>query len=537
MSQAELRAGESGREEPPFHVHELLAPAAFSHPVSAARLVETYISWIVLTGEFAYKIKKPVRFEFIDASSLERRRMLCEEELRLNRRLAPDLYLDVVPITRDREGLHVAGSGPAVEFAVRMRQFAAADELANQLGPGGAEPEELARLGALLAQFHAGAGVAGSDTNYGEYDAVRDQILANLAVLMASLTSAEDLRGLGRLTDWSHAALAALEPLIRLRKLSGAVRECHGDLHARNIVRWRGAWTPFDCLEFEPALRWIDVMSDVAFLFMDLLAHERGDLAYAFLGRYLEQTGDYEGLRVLPFYAVYRALVRAKVDALAAHTSPPELARGMRARLADRVNVALKLTHPQEPTLVIMHGVAASGKSLLSERLAPVLAAVRVRSDLERKRLAGVPALAQREFGFRMGAYDTESTHRTYARLLECAESALASGISVIVDATFLDRRRRELFHALARQRRSSFLIVSCQTNRATLDARLAARRQAGADASEATHTVLEEQLKLLEPLTALERSHAVEIDTTTEAPLASTIERIRAALARASRC
>jgi len=537
MSAATVRIDNTGGQAPAFHIHELLAPRVFPHAVSDLRLVETYISWIVLTGELAYKVKKPVRFEFIDSSTLERRRMLCEEELRLNRRLAPDIYIDVVPLTRERDGLGIAGSGPTVEYAVRMRQFAPANELANQLGAGGASADELATLGARIAEFHRGVSIAGAESPYGDYDAVREQILGNIGVLLAALSGQEDVRGLGRLTDWTHAALAKFEPLLRLRKASGAVRECHGDLHARNIVRWHGAWTPFDCLEFEPSLRWIDVMSDVAFLFMDLLAHERADLAFAFLDRYLEDTGDYEGLRLLPFYAVYRALVRAKVDALAAQTSAPELARSMRARLADRIGIAVRLTHPEEPALIIMHGVAASGKSRLSEQLAPALAAIRLRSDLERKRLAGVEPLAQRDFEYRAGAYDIESTHRTYARLLECAEAALASGFSAIVDATFLDRRRRDLFQALARQRRCAFLILSCQADSATLERRIAERRRAGADASEATGAVLAEQLKALEPLTALEESHTVVIDTTAPAALASSLDRIRAQLEQAARC
>jgi uncharacterized protein len=516
---------------PVFRIQELLTPAAFAHAVTDLRLEETHISWVVLTGEYAYKIKKPVHYEFIDASTLERRRALCEEELRLNQRVAAGLYVDVVPIARYGVGLRVGGAGPPVEYAVRMRQFPASDELSNRLARNAVGADDLAPLGTRIADFHRRAAVAGADSTYGDLDHVRDQILGNLGLLLASLSGEEDVRTLGRLTDWTNSALAALEPLIRLRKSGGFVRECHGDLHARNIVRWRDEWTPFDCLEFDPALRSIDVMNDVAFLFMDLLAHQRADLGYAFLSRYLEESGDYDGLRLLSFYAVYRALVRAKVDALAAQTATPEAARELRERLAERVRTAARFTSHGDPALIIMHGVSASGKSRLSEALVSAIPALRIRSDLERKRLTGTAPLSHRRFAVRSGAYDDESTNRTYARLLECAESALESGCSVVVDAAFLRRAQRDMFQVLARHQRCPFLIVSLKATAAALAARMAQRLTAATDPSEATSAVLEHQLKTQEPLNDLERSHAVEIDTSPAT--ATAVDVIKARLAR----
>lgn len=497
-----------------FRIDELLVDAAYPHPVAHLQLKQTHISWVVLTGRFAYKVKKPVRYAFIDASTLERRRFLCEEELRLNRRFAPDLYLDVVSIVRDGGPLKVGGHGEPVEFAVRMHEFDPSQELAAQLAQNGVTAQDMNAFAAQLADWHLRAAVATAPGPFGTFERVRAAMLENFALLRTHLSGARELKLLERLATWTDDSLARFEPLIHSRRQSGMVRECHGDLHARNIVRWRQQWLPFDCLEFDPDLRWIDVMSDVAFLFMDLMSRHREDLAHEFLSRYLEETGDFEGLRLLSLYAAYLALVRAKVDALGAETAGPEERQALETRLAERLTTAVRFMDAEPPALVIMHGVTASGKSWLSERLVSAIHAVRIRSDLERKRLAGIAPLARRVFGVGEGDYTAATTQRTYERLLECAESALDGACSVIVDATFLDPVHREMFRSLALRRRCRFLIVSCSTDAATLEARLDSRAHGGLDPSEATRGVLDHQLSSHQPLTAEELPHAVQIDT-----------------------
>jgi uncharacterized protein len=498
---------------PAFEIGEL-SPAAFSHPVTRFRVIETHISWVVLTGSFAYKIKKPVRYAFLDASTLARRRELCQEELRLNRRLAPDLYVDVLPLTREGGQLKVGGPGPAVEYAVRMREFDPSQELATQLDAGKVWLSDLRALAIKIAEFHRHAPAAAPESAFGDVASIRDQVVDNVAELERCLEQSEEIAAIRRLDDWLRRSLAESSPLLALRKRDGAVRECHGDLHAHNIVRWRQQWTPFDCIEFNPDLRWIDVFSDVAFLFMDLVAHGRRDLAHGFLSRYLEETGDYEGLRVLHLYAVYRALVRAKVDALGAKSASADGARALRERQARRLLVAAELIRQQRPALLITHGVAACGKSWLSERLIPELHAVRVRSDLERKRLVGMEALEISRSGIGENLYDAAVTDRLYERLKACAESALAGGLNVIVDAAFLGAAQREQFRQLATQQRVPFLILSCHAGTATLHARLDERAGAGLDPSEATRAVLAHQLATLEPLSTQEETHALRIDT-----------------------
>lgn len=497
-----------------FSIDALVDVAAFPHSVTKLELRETHISWIVLTGPLAYKIKKPVRFPFLDASTLERRRRLCEEELRLNRRFAPDLYVDVVPIARDGGRLVVGGNGPPVEFAVRMHEFDPSQELAARLDQHAVTPGDMKSIAAQVADSHRRADVAPADGPFGTFEKIRAPMLDNFSLLRSLLHDTEELHQLERLANWCADSLARLEPGIRARLSSGMVRECHGDLHARNIVRWRQQWMPFDCLEFDPDLRWIDVISDVAFLYMDLASRQRTDLACEFLSRYMEETGDYEGLRLLPLYAAYYALVRAKVDALGAGGATSVQREHLKARLAQRLAAAMRFMDEGQLALILMHGVSGSGKSWFSERLVPALHAVRIRSDLERKRPAAIAPPAAPVHGVGQGNYTIASIDRTYRRLAECAEYALAGGCSVIVDATFLERAHRDLFRTLARRYRCGYLIVSCTADAATLGARVDLRAQGGTDPSEADRAVLDHQLRSQQPLSADELLDTVSIDT-----------------------
>ncbi len=354
-----------------------LTPAAFPHPIVRLEVRETHISWVVLTGPYAYKIKKNVRFDFLDASTLERRHDLCQEELRLNRRLAGDLYVDVVPITREAGGLRVGGQGQVLDYAVRMKQFDVAQELPELLARGAVSGDELTDLALRLADFHRQAPGAPARRDFPHTRELHDAVLGNLALLVSHLDDQTRVPEMESIIDWTHDYLRDSLDALRSREAHGAIRECHGDLHARNIVRWAGRLVPFDCLEFDPKLRWIDVMNDIAFLVMDLTAHDRTDLAFTFLNAYVERTGDYEGLRHLGFYAVYRALVRAMVDSLGAEQSPAH--RGeLQARLKSRIKAARAYVNPARPALILMHGLSGSGKSWLSEHLIAPLAAVRI---------------------------------------------------------------------------------------------------------------------------------------------------------------
>jgi len=496
-----------------MQVDELLHAEAFPHTVERLEMRETHISWVILTGPFAYKIKKPVKFEFLDASTLELRRHLCEEELRLNRRYAADLYVDVVPIVRVNGRIAVGAAGPAIEYAVRMKQFDAASELLALLKANNVAQDEILALAELLAGFHLHATVARGTGTHPMTQQPYEAVLDNLTQLIAHMAPVEPSAVLDPLIDWTYDNARALEQSFQLRADSGFIRECHGDLHAANIVRWQGHLIPFDCIEFNPRFRCIDVMNDLSFLVMDLVSHHRIDLAFTLLSRYLEVTGDYEGIPLLRFYAAYRALVRAKVDALAAEQSPQQ-ANALRDRLLQRIHNAADWTAPQRPILILMHGPSGSGKSWLSERLVPKLAAIRVRSDVERKRLAGIAPYASAAAGHQQGIYSEEFSHRTYGRLVDCVENCLRAGFNTVVDAAFLDAADRELFWSLALRLRAICIVVSCHGEQAMLAERVMQRSHARKDASDADLEVLNVQLRDLQPFSASEQKHVIVIDT-----------------------
>jgi len=498
---------------PGFIPTDILTPSAFPHPVGRLEVRETNLSWVILTGAYAYKIKKSVKLDFIDASTLANRKHLCEEELRLNQRLAPDLYMDVIAVTRDPEAVRVGGHGQIIEYAVRMKQFEASEELSALLERGTVSSQELATFAEQLAKFHARAPQALCGSDYLYTGQLHDAVLGNLAILLSHLDGDTALPEMGILIDWTHDFLHDSLAQLHMREHSGFIRECHGDLHARNVVRWRGRLLAFDCLEFDPKLRWIDVMNDVAFMVMDLVAHGPKDLTFSFLNAYLEHTGDYDGVRLLPFYAVYRALVRAMVDSFGAEQDSSHREE-FRRRLRLRVKTAAAFINGAAPTLFIMHGPSGSGKSSLSARLALALGAIRLRSDVERKRLAGIQSGVEPDGRFEKGIYAPEVSQRTYARLLECAESCLTGGVNVIVDAAFLQSEDRRRFCDLAAQQGIRYVIVSCAADRVVLTQRLEMRQQLHTDPSDADVAVLEQQLQSMEPLGAAERMHVVAVDT-----------------------
>ncbi|MBE0547400.1 MAG: AAA family ATPase [Rubrivivax sp.] len=468
-----------------------------------ARLVETHISWVLLDGVHAWKIKKPVRLSFLDFRALATRERLCFEELRLNRRLAPSLYLDVVAIHGTPDAPRLGGGGPVIEYALRMRQFAAGALLSEQLAAGTLLPAHLDRLAQRLADFHAAAAVATPDTPYGRPDVIEGDALR----LLDGLSQHGEGPACARLRAWMAAAIPRLHPLWQGRRAAGRVRECHGDLHLANAVLLGDDVTAFDCLEFDPAMRWIDVLSDIGFLVMDLLAHERGDLAFRFLNAYLDASGDHAGVPALRWYLVYRALVRALVTRIRA-------GQGGAASGPDHLALALRLAAEGDARLLITHGVSGSGKSHVGQRLLEQAQAIRLRSDVERKRLFGLQALdasAQRVPG---GIYGADATRRTYARLRELAAIALAAGHRVIVDAAFLRGTERDDFRRLALELGVPFTVLHCQAPAAVLRERVQARGERGDDASEADLAVLERQLAAAEPLSAAERTSAVTVDT-----------------------
>jgi len=471
---------------------------------------------VLLTGEYAYKIKKPLKLPFLDFSSLEQRKHFCDEELRLNRRLAPDLYLAVVPIGGTPESPRI-GSEPAIEYAVKMRQFPSDARLDRRLGSGGVDAAMLRAFADRLARFHSSLRVL-------EPRDARKAAVAAMADNFSTLEEHVPRADLDAVRTWVERAAPAVVAAIRHRAASGRYRECHGDLHLENMLVHDGEIVAYDALEFDPTLREIDVASEIAFLTMDLGAHGRSDLAFVFLNRYLEASGDYDSLEVLRFYLVYRALVRAKVRAIKAAQNAAESGRDA---LEPYLTAARGVVAPRTPVLVITHGLSCSGKTHLTDQLLGPLNAVRARSDLERKRLHGLAEDARTGSPVEGGIYDVSAGRRAYARLAEIAGAALRNGFDALVDATFLRRADRDEFAELASAARARFAILDCHAPESELRRRLAAREGARRDASEAGIEVLEQQLVRNEPLGADERRRTVRVATDRELDASVVAERL----------
>jgi aminoglycoside phosphotransferase family enzyme/predicted kinase len=488
----------------------------FDHPVAEFRLIETHISCVLLTGPCAYKFKKPVDLGFLDFSSLARRKFYCEEEVRLNRRLAPKLYLGVVAFTGEPGRPSLNGDGPVLEYAVKMAQFADADQALYLLRDGRLTQRHIDDLAAQLASFHGSIGVAGAGGDFGAPETVRRDALENFHALRPMLRGQGnyELR-LNELESWTNAACAGLREQFQARKSGGWIRECHGDLHLGNIALYDGAIMVFDCLEFSPALHWIDVINDLAFLIMDLQAHRRPDLAYRLLNHYLQGTGDYTGLCLLRFYLVYRALVRSKVAGIRlGQSSLTRRDQDQEFRQEhDYVDLALAYTRPPAPILIITHGLSGSGKSWFSSRLAERIGAIWLRSDVERKRLHGLQAAARSHSGLLAGIYDRSSTIRTYQRLADLSRMILGAGFPVIVDAAFPEKFTRDNFHAIADDCHAAFLILEFQADTEILKMRINRRQASQSDASEADAGILDFQIAHNEPLDKQESGCAFVLD------------------------
>ena len=493
----------------------LRAPACYPHAVEQVELLQTHISCILLAGDHAYKIKKPVNLGFLDFSTLAARRFYCEEELRLNRRTAPGLYLEVIAISGSESAPVLGGGGPAIEYALKMRRFGQ-DALLDRMARRGAlTAQHIDALALGLARFHAGIERAGPELEFGSSGRILAPALQNFEQMRELASAKRDLALLARLGDWTAREHASLAAVFDARKREGWVRECHGDLHLGNIALLDGVPTPFDGIEFNADLRWTDVMNEVAFLMMDLFDHGLSRLAFRFLNAYLERTGDYAGLRVLRFYLVYRALVRAKVSCMRAH-QPGMVAREQREieqEYRRHLHLAERLAAPRHAALLIMHGLSGSGKTTIAQGLAEALGAVRLRSDVERKRLFGLAAEARSGSAPDAGLYAPGASERTYAHLAGLARDLLASGYPVIVDAAFLKRSWRDRFAELARGAGAAFAIAACTASPATLRARVTLRERSASDASEAGLCVLERQFATEEPLAADETAHVLAID------------------------
>lgn len=493
----------------------LLDPAAYPHTVEAIEVVETHISWIYLTGCYAYKIKKPVNLGFLDFTTLDSRRHYCMEELRLNRRLCPDLYLQVLPVTKSDDGIAIGGNGKIIDYAVQMEQFDRNGELDRMLREHKLQPHHIDMVSREVSTFHQDIPPTPPDAPWGTPATIRKTLLNNFSSEILTTLPPEEQPVLQELKTWTGKQLDRLEQLFLQRKENGKVRECHGDMHTGNIVLYHERICIFDCIEFNPRLSTIDITSDIAFFMMDLLHKGRNDLAWRFLNGYMAETGDYQGMGVLRFYLVYRAMVRAKVTAIRRSQENTEDAKAQALEEhRSYLDLASTLTTPPPARLILMYGISGSGKSTLAARIATTLGALHCRSDIERKRLAGMNPLDRSCPEDKKTLYGKEMSEKTYNSLLGIARTTLNAGWHCIVDATFLHKEQRAPFIELARKTGTALRIVFCNAPSCVLEQRLEHRAQKGTDPSEAGIAIMKQQLREMDRLTEEEMALATEVNT-----------------------
>lgn len=499
-------------------IQALQESADFTHAVTQFEIVETHISYILLTGSYAYKFQKPVDMGFLDFSTLEKRKYYCEEALRLNRHHAADLYLDVVTITGDELAPGIDGEGPVLEYAVKMAQFDRSQELDKLIIKQGLPASLIDELAAVIAAFHDEAEVAETDTAYGTPTQVWQIVTENFSRIWDRLPDDEDYhQRLQTIEQWSEAEFKRHEAAFKTRKAEGFIRECHGDLHLGNIVLQDDHPVLFDCIEFSASLRWIDVLNELAFLVMDLDEHDCPALSQRLLNGYLEHTGDYSGLKVLPYYLVYRAMVRAMVACIRLDQTRDDQAIDNAEACTEYrryIDLAYAYTRQTSPVLFFTYGVSGSGKTSISQSILEQWGAIRLRTDVERKRLHGLAAHNKSGSPVKGGLYSEEITRRTYKRVGSLAIDLLNAGYAVIVDASFLQAAYRRDFIELAYACEVPIVILHSHASEATLRHRIEARQAEEKDASEADLKVLTYQLEMMEPLSEQEQQYCVDIDT-----------------------
>jgi uncharacterized protein len=524
----------TGTDDQSRLVRALTNPALYGPGCTAVRVVETHISYVLLTGRSAYKIKKAVDLGFLDFTTLAARHFYCDRELELNRRLAPAIYLEVVGITGTIDAPRIGGDGPAIEYAVRMREFPQDALLTCVLARKALTTAHIEALASDVAAFHTSAPRAEPGSRFGSRREILDLAIENFTEIEPLLEHDSDRHAAADLRRWTEREHAACAILFSERQRSGFVRECHGDLHLGNIALVDGLVTIFDCIEFNEDMRWSDVMADVAFLQMDLRDRGRPDLAARFLSGYLERTGDYGGVQVLRFYVVYRAMVRAKVACMRAGQIDEAAARAAKTtEYQEYLSLAARCARLNASGIVITHGLSGSGKTTRSAALVDHAGAIRIRTDIERKRMHGLPPLARTESTLDEGVYSAAATERTYSRVASLARTVVGAGYPVVIDGTFLRRRYRDQVRAVAADLNVPFAIVDFVASVETLRARILERREASTDASEANLEVLERQRQSAEPIAPDERAVTVTYDAETPLDVSHHLEPWRPVLDR----
>jgi hypothetical protein len=449
------------------HIPSMLDARLYGRGVERVRLIQTHTSWVFLTGTHAYKVKKPVNFGFLDYTTLSARRFFCTEEFRLNRSIAPDIYIGVVPITLGRGGLRIGGRGRIIDYALKMRELPQDWLMTEQLRRDRVTYGHIDEIARLTAEFHARAERGPQVAQYGSSEIIKLNWDENFAQTMDFRGRTIAHKAYDELRRSVERFVMANRGRFRYRREAGFVRRCHGDLHSKNIFVDDGVHI-FDCIEFNPRFSCSDVASEVAFFVMDLEYAGRHDLAGYFVERYLAYTRDTGMLRLLDFYKCYRAYVRGKVTSFNLNDAGISAGDKARARKTARSYFELSLTYARrlesKPWLAVMMGLPGTGKTFIARRLAARTGAFHLLSDSIRKQLLGIPVTERRWEGYNKGIYRGNIGKKTYDEMFRRAGVFLGAGQSVILDATFLHPESRERARETARRAGVGvrFLLAEC---------------------------------------------------------------------------
>ena len=501
---------------PPL-IQQMLQPGFYPHGVTEpVHLIHTHISFVLLTGDYTYKIKKPVNFWFLDYSTLAKRQHFCTQELLMNQRTAPEIYLEVLPIIQTGDSFQLGSNLPAinsaeitVEYVLKMREFPQNSLLLRLLERGLLTEQIMADLGREVANFHSTVISNSYIRQFGEVSQIRTATDSNYRISEKYIGGPQTQTQYQETKDYTDAFFANNPELFNLRIANNKIRECHGDLHLRNIALWQDKILLFDCIEFNEQFRFVDVMYDIAFTVMDLESRGRRDLGNAFLNTYIEQTGDWEGLQLLPLYLSRQAYVRAKVTSLM--LDDPAISTAQKAEISQTAahyyKLAWQYTKPRRGKLTLMSGLSGSGKSIAARYLARRTGAIHIRSDAVRKHLGGIPL---NERGGE-DLYSDEMTAQTYGRLLELGIILADRGWDVILDAKFDRQNLRTDAIDRAQSHGLPLQIIYCTAPIEVLRERLQQRR---GDIADATAELLSSQQAAFQPFTELEQISVNIVDT-----------------------
>lgn len=493
---------------PPL-IQQMLQPAFYPHPVcDKIELIQTHVSFVLLTGDYVYKVKKPVNFGFLDYSTLEKRRHFCEQELVMNKRGAGEIYLEVLPISQSGEAYQLGGNEP-VEYTLKMKQFPQEALFVNLFEQDKLSEKDLEELGKVVANFHKQCPSNDYVRTFGKASQIRQAIDENYQQTVKYIGGPQTQQQFDETKKFTDSFFEEKEDLIESRIANNWIRECHGDLHIRNIALWQDKILLFDCIEFNEPFRFVDVMFDIAYAVMDFDARNRPEFGNAYLNTYIEQTGDWEALEVLPLYLSRQSYVRAKVTSFLLDDPAVSAEEKQKASdiAAQYYKLAWQYTQPKQGKLILMSGVSGSGKSTTAKQLALRLNAIHIRSDAVRKHLAGI-ALNERG-----GAevYTAEMTQKTYSRLLELGTKLALAGWTVILDAKYDRQSLRQDVIKQAEKHQLPLQIYHCTAPEEVLRERLEKRT---GDIADATADLLASQLQNAESFTEAEKGYVTTIDT-----------------------